>query len=89
MAKKNRPISAPPIRTPVTVAPVTLRSRKSANGTSGFSVRVSVIGEGDQQRGGDGQRTGLEALDHAVDERDEAAGDGDRAERVEAAGAGR
>ena len=42
MAKKNRPISAPPIRTPVTVAPVRLRLRKMANGTSGLEVRLSI-----------------------------------------------
>ena len=71
----------------MTVAPVTLRARKSANGTSGFVARVSVIAKATSSAAATASSDRV--LDHAVDERDEAAGDGDRAERVEAAGAAR
>ena len=85
MAKKNRPISAPPISTPVTVAPVRLRLRKIANGTSGFVVRVSMMANATSSAAATASGLDLDAVDDAVDEGDQAAGDGDRAERVERA----
>ena len=72
---------------PVTLAGQRSARRKIANGTSGLGVRGSVMTKATSNAAPrDGG--GVEAIDEGVDEGDEAAGDGGRAERVERAARG-
>ena len=62
---------------------------RSRTGRAGSSCGVSVIAKATSSAAATRDGPSCDAVDHAVDERDEAAGDGDRAERVERAVAGR